>query len=842
MTPSRDIRADEPAAFFPDEYLYTRPHTRATILPPSRGAVPLQTEAAGAAPPDAFGPFRVLHQIGAGALGPVFRAFDPEADRLVAVKVFQLGLPPDRMHQLVSGIERLIAVNLRHAAILAPIAAGTDGIVAYSAQPFAAGDSLDVVIRDRGPVVPEVALGIAAQLAGALDFAAVVDVHHGTLHPRDVLLADDEVRVTGLGVARVLERLGAQPPVRLPYTAPERVAGAPWDRRADVFSLAALIHELLWGRRIAGLGGEAARPLTVLAGGHLPQLRSTFARALAEQPSDRFDTALDFAVALKGAFPDVAIAPVVSSTTGHGGSAIETKQGRERLPFDDQTISPRIEDRAGPIVIDTAHAVESADSIDVEQPPGASRQSASARPPVVPRFGETAPQLVYHDDASEGGTPVDSPLVVDCSDSAVEPPQSVDSQKSPVTSHQSPVASQASPVDSYSSIDTPALPAGAPLEAIVHVSAVLEDDLLIDIGRGKEEAPPRTDIPLRAAPAHPPAATPPTGVSDGVWDRKVSQPSLKWIERETTPVVHDESLLFGASSEESPPRRPLWPIGVALVAGLAVGFAGGYFVGGRQNSAPLLATAPAAPAPPAPSAASPTVSRASSEPPAASAPAKTSPSTASARQTPEKGGPSSSPARPESEKSPASTAVRPASEKGAPAGAAARPEKAATVDASLLVRTVPADAVVFVDGVERGRTPTTIRDLKQGAHRIRIARDGYVTQNRRVEIATGRKPKPLTLTLPRARAAPAGRAAAAPSQAAPAKVGALAGEIEVQSRPPGAKVFLDNKLVGTTPMAAAAAPAGEHVLRIEHEGYKRWTSTVRVVSGQRYRVTASLER
>ncbi|MGE3509096.1 MAG: hypothetical protein AB7N65_09470, partial [Vicinamibacterales bacterium] len=49
----------------------------------------LKNDAADAAPPDAFGPFRVLHQIGAGALGPVFRAYDPEQDRLVAVKLFQ---------------------------------------------------------------------------------------------------------------------------------------------------------------------------------------------------------------------------------------------------------------------------------------------------------------------------------------------------------------------------------------------------------------------------------------------------------------------------------------------------------------------------------------------------------------------------------------------------------------------------------------------------------------------------------------------------------------------------------------------------------------------------------
>src|SRR5262245_38706614 len=92
-----------------------------------RGVPTLNTDAAGAAPPDAFGPFRVLHQIGAGALGPVFRAYQPEQDRLVAVKWFRLDLPPERAHQLVAELEQLIALDLTHAGIAAPIAAGLSG-------------------------------------------------------------------------------------------------------------------------------------------------------------------------------------------------------------------------------------------------------------------------------------------------------------------------------------------------------------------------------------------------------------------------------------------------------------------------------------------------------------------------------------------------------------------------------------------------------------------------------------------------------------------------------------------------------------------------------------------
>src|SRR5947207_6500753 len=96
----------------------------------------LNTEAAGTAPPDAFGPFRVLHQVGAGTLGPVFRAYDPERDRLVAIKLLRLDLPPDRVHRMVSELEAVIAAELTHPAIAAPVAVGLIDASAYLAQEY----------------------------------------------------------------------------------------------------------------------------------------------------------------------------------------------------------------------------------------------------------------------------------------------------------------------------------------------------------------------------------------------------------------------------------------------------------------------------------------------------------------------------------------------------------------------------------------------------------------------------------------------------------------------------------------------------------------------------------
>jgi hypothetical protein len=64
----------------------------------------------------------------------------------------------------------------------------------------------------------------------------------------------------------------------------------------------------------------------------------------------------------------------------------------------------------------------------------------------------------------------------------------------------------------------------------------------------------------------------------------------------------------------------------------------------------------------------------------------------------------------------------------------------------------------------------------------------------------------------------------------------------VESRPAGASVYLDGRLVGVTPLALPSVPAGEHNVRLQLDGYQSWTSLVQVLSTEANRVTASLER
>ena len=602
----------------------------------------------------------------------MFRAYDSTRERLVAVKLFTLDLPPERGHQLVAEFERLISADLTHPALAAPLATGISGVSAFLAQDYVAADSLDLAVREYGPAPAGNALRVAAQLAGALDFAAAVQVTHGALHPRDVLLSSDDTRLTGLGITRALERIGVVAPVRRPYTAPERIAGGEWDRRADVFSLAALMHELMWGRRVSGLGGHAAERLSDIPGADLSALQAVFARALAEHPGERFETALEFAEALRLACPDVAVAPEPAPVSKRRAA----RDDEPRLPLDEE-----------------------------------------------PEAEEAVVAKAFEPDTPAAFRPAEN------------------------------VARGFSPAD----LDIAAPPLADP-------------DIVY------RPAPERLHD---AAPYDPPTAIP-AGLITG----------------------HDPD----ARSALERTRSAVWPLVLALVVGIAIGFAGGFFAGSREQPAATAATPAATPVP---------TGKEFTEGAVAASPAPTpAPSLSSNSQ------------------------LRPQNPEPKNLKSEVSNLKSHGEAGRLLVRSRPAGARVSIDGKDHGRTPAAIPDLARGAHRVKITHDGYAPEERRVVITRSRPSQSMTVALARAGAAARPRS----GQAATAPADRLAGGLAVDSRPAGARVFMDGKLVGTTPMSLPSVPAGSHAIRLEHDGYRRWSSSVRVVANGQNRVTASLER
>ncbi len=261
--------------------------------------------------PAVFGSYRVLHQVGSGVLGPVFRTSDPRRPDLVAIKAFKLDLRPDEVVRLADALRRLAAAPPAHPAIATIVDAGLEGTTPFLATEYLIGDTLDVVFRRRAPVLVSEALPLLSPVAAALDAAWAAGVGHGALHPRDVFAGSEAhaVKVTGIGIVQAIQSANLKAPVRRPYAAPERASGT-WDQRADVYSLAVIAHELLTGRRPAGPNEQDG----VFAVGVSPEqrvaIRRVLAQALSERPDDRFATAGEFLEALAALEAPAAVRPL----------------------------------------------------------------------------------------------------------------------------------------------------------------------------------------------------------------------------------------------------------------------------------------------------------------------------------------------------------------------------------------------------------------------------------------------------------------------------------------------------------------------------------------------------
>jgi hypothetical protein len=257
-------------------------------------------ESAAFTPPAAFGPYRVLHQIGSGVLGPVFRTYDPHQDRLVAVKAFRLDVVPETVAKLAESLRRIPASGMANPAIVQVLDAGLEGMSAYLAMEYVSAETLDVALRHLAPAPLDRALPMLTDLAKAIEAAWAAGCGHGAIHPRDVfvLSGTNDVRLTGCGVVPALETAGIKSPPRRPYSAPERGTADSWDIRADIYSLGVLAHELLTKRRPAGANEQDGS----LATGTTPEarvlIRRVLAAALADRPDERFATPTAFVDAL----------------------------------------------------------------------------------------------------------------------------------------------------------------------------------------------------------------------------------------------------------------------------------------------------------------------------------------------------------------------------------------------------------------------------------------------------------------------------------------------------------------------------------------------------------------
>jgi hypothetical protein len=155
----------------------------------------------------------------------------------------------------------------------------------------------------------------------------------------------------------------------------------------------------------------------------------------------------------------------------------------------------------------------------------------------------------------------------------------------------------------------------------------------------------------------------------------------------------------------------------------------------------------------------------------------------------------------------------------------------------LLVRSNPGGATVAVDGVEKGVTPLALRDVEYGTRNLTLTREGYVTERRRVALSSSRPSRSVDVRLtPQA-------SASRPRPATPASIGkpaATTGGMTIDSRPTGASVSINGKPIGNTPLTINDLAPGDYQVVMTMTGFRTFTTTVRVVAGERVRAAASL--
>ena len=274
-------------------------------------------------------------------------------------------------------------------------------------------------------------------------------------------------------------------------------------------------------------------------------------------------------------------------------------------------------------------------------------------------------------------------------------------------------------------------------------------------------------------------------------------------------------------------RSRVLPMAAMLALGLLAGFAVGYGVGARDPGEEQIRGGASQ-------------SQTSGEPQPAGAPYSEQAVTPPAK-------PASDPAVP----APAATSAPPVAAEGSAEKPAAAP--AARTTGRLVVDSIPPRAGVMVNGRWRGRTPLNLDQLPFGKHTLRVVQPGYAPSTQSFTVSANDPIEVLSVRLQRQDAArapqpaprsstPAARSPVASARTPASGSQSFTGSIYVDSRPRGARVLIDGRPVGTTPLSVPDVRIGAHVIRLELPEHRPWSASTRVAAGEVARVTGSLER
>jgi serine/threonine protein kinase len=299
-----------------------------------------------------LGRYHILEQLGEGGMAVVYKAYDTQLERHVAIKIIRRdAFPPDQMERMLKRFEReaRALARLNHPNIVKVLDYGQYEQSPFIVMEFLPGNTLKHLLPGT-PIPWKQAARFLLKVAKALDYAHQNGIIHRDVKPSNILINEARQPVlSDFGIARIVDSGITQELTATglltgtpEYMSPEQAVGAPFDQRVDIYALGIIFYEMLTGRKpymadtpMAVLVKQASEPLprpTQFVPDLPGEVEGVLLKALAKNMNNRYGDMAAFSLALSGLLDS-------QTVTGNTQSFVSAKK-REDASFPASSLKP----------------------------------------------------------------------------------------------------------------------------------------------------------------------------------------------------------------------------------------------------------------------------------------------------------------------------------------------------------------------------------------------------------------------------------------------------------------------------------------------------------------------